>query len=399
MAEQVGPRYEPVGWTQWPGNHDFSFQFMRTLGAAQEGASTISECFLAASRMTLGDTESWHREWMTLAEASRARADAASAAGNHQTAKVNWLRAANYFRSAEFFLRRRDPRRLATFDAIEACSHRYLAAMSPRGEVVKVPYLDGAHLDAYFIRPHLSGGKHPTVICFGGLDEYKDELLHEIPKHALPRGFAVLLVDLPGQGGTLRRQRIPARHDTEVPVGKCVDYLTSRPDVDPDRILLYGASIGGYYSSRAASFEHRLKAVVSDGGMFDQPALAAKRALDPDGLLAEHIKFITCTDTVEEAGKTLGQFKLEGVIDKIRCPYLLVFGEHDFLGIDQFENAYAYATQHDLKVTRKLFTAVETGAAHCQIDNPTIGQEYIFDWLAAQVGIDQAAEVGKAAFL
>ena len=37
-------------------------------------------------------------------------------------------------------------------------------------------------------------------------------------------------------------QKLKARVDTEVPVGACVDYLQSRPDVDPDRIALYGAS-------------------------------------------------------------------------------------------------------------------------------------------------------------
>jgi hypothetical protein len=32
----------------------------------------------------------------------------------------------------------------------------------------------------------------------------------------------------------------------------------------------------------------------------------------------------------------------------------------------------------------------ETGAEHCQHDNPTIGQEYVNDWLADRFGIDQS---------
>src|SRR3546814_8388977 len=93
------------------------------------------------------------------------------------------------------------------------------------------------------------------IFCFGGSDEYKDELLHEMPRHAFPRGLSLLLVDLPGQGGTLRRRGITARYDTEKPVGACVDYLLTHSDVDPGRIALYGASLGGYYAPRAASFE------------------------------------------------------------------------------------------------------------------------------------------------
>jgi hypothetical protein len=60
-------RHEPGGGLHWPEYEDYCFQFVRLLGAAQEGASTISECFLAATRVTSGDDESWHREWRQIA--------------------------------------------------------------------------------------------------------------------------------------------------------------------------------------------------------------------------------------------------------------------------------------------------------------------------------------------
>ena len=42
---------------QWPDNEDYSLQFMRVLGSAQEGGSTISECFLTASHIAAGARE------------------------------------------------------------------------------------------------------------------------------------------------------------------------------------------------------------------------------------------------------------------------------------------------------------------------------------------------------
>jgi hypothetical protein len=42
-------------------------------------------------------------------------------------------------------------------------------------------------------------------------------------------------------------------------------------------------------------------------------------------------------------------------------------------------------------VTLKLIGEDETGAEHCQHDNPTIGMEYLCDWLAQRFGIDQRA--------
>ena len=42
-----------------------------------------------------------------------------------------------------------------------------------------------------------------------------------------------------------------------------VDYVLSRPEVDPKRIALIGASFGGYFAPRAAAFEKRLAAVIA----------------------------------------------------------------------------------------------------------------------------------------
>ena len=49
-GKQQKPRgtFSFVGWPQWPDNEDYSFEFMRVLATAGEGASTVSECFWAA---------------------------------------------------------------------------------------------------------------------------------------------------------------------------------------------------------------------------------------------------------------------------------------------------------------------------------------------------------------
>ena len=55
------------------------------------------------------------------------------------------------------------------------------------------------------------------------------------------------------------------RVDTEVPIGRCIDWLLKREDVDGKRIAVCGSSLGGYYSARAGSKEHRLAACISNG--------------------------------------------------------------------------------------------------------------------------------------
>ena len=48
-----------------------------------------------------------------------------------------------------------------------------------------------------------------------------------------------------------------------------------------------------------------------------------------------------------------------------------------------------YAKAKGVNVTLRLTSAEETGAEHCQHDNPTLGQEIMCDWLADIFGIDQ----------
>ncbi len=109
---------------------------------------------------------------------------------------------------------------------------------------------------------------------------------------------------------------------------------------------------------------------------------------------------ITGTNAMADAlEKTMNKFRSGDVMSGIRCPYLLVFGEHDWLGIDQVNGACRLAKDAGLDVALKIFTAEDTGAEHCQTDNPTIGQEYIFDWPASVLNIEQNEMARRAGLL
>ena len=49
-----------------------------------------------------------------------------------------------------------------------------------------------------------------------------------------------------------------------------------------------------------------------------------------------------------------------------------------------------------MNATLRFVTPEETGAEHCQHDNPTIGQELMADWLADRFGIDQRRLAARA---
>ena len=383
------PHYEPYGWHHWPDHPWLTYQFRRALGETQEGGGTVSECFLAASRMIPGDLESWHREWLAIAERNFRRGVDEEGRGHLRTAMNCFMRAADYYRQAEFFLAPDDPRRLATFEKMEASSRGYLRHLNPPGEVVDVPYEHGVSLCAYFVRAPFDVERQPCLISMGGLDSIKDEMWFMQAHGALQRGISVLMIDGPGQGGTLRRHRIPNRPDYEVPVGRCIDYLASRKDVDVSRIAVCGSSLGGYYAARAGSKEHRLAATISHGAIWSIYDLW-KNAGESHGL-ATHIKWVFGVRTMAEAIERARAFTLEGVLDDMRCPYLIVHGGYDVLGMSQASRTYEYAKSRGVDVTLRFVMPEETGAEHCQHDNPTIGQELMADWLADRFGIDQKA--------
>lgn len=123
-------------WAWWPEREDLSIELTRLLGAAQEGGSTLAECYVAATRIDSSDDHSWYREWTRLADANYQRGNAARDNGHLLTAKSNWLRAISYYQSAAFPFDHTDEDHQAAIENMRSCARDYLEHRSPSGEVV-----------------------------------------------------------------------------------------------------------------------------------------------------------------------------------------------------------------------------------------------------------------------
>jgi len=387
ITSNTSAHFEPFGWHHWPESPWFSYQFRRGLGETQEGGGAVSEVFQAASRIDPTSEESWHVEWKRIADRNFSRAKDEESKGHIKTAMNCFMRAADYYRQAEFFLQPHDPRRLDTFTKMEHSSQGFLKFLNPPGEVLEIPYENGAHLPAYFVRAPFPGAKLPVLICMGGLDSIKDEMWFMQAHGCLQRGISVLMIDGPGQGGALRRQGLVNRPDTEVPIGYCIDYLETRSDVDVSKIAVCGSSLGGYYAARAGCYEHRLAACISHGAVFAITDMWGNASEDHG--LATHIKWVFGKDSMKTSMEKAKAFTLEGHLENMKCPYLVMHGGHDVLTVSQAKKVYDYGISKGVKCTLRLLDEEETGAEHCQHDNPTIGQEILADWLCDKFKIDQ----------
>jgi alpha-beta hydrolase superfamily lysophospholipase len=220
------------------------------------------------------------------------------------------------------------------------------------------------------------------VFYLPGWDSTKEQGI-EFGLALAERGFNALLVDWPGMGEAVLLRGMVNRYDEEVPGKAAVDYLTSRPDVDPQRIVVVGASMGGYRASRVAAFEQRLAGAVAWGAVWDYGAAQARRRVTPQGAVSTppaHAMYVMGAKTEDELVEKLSRFKLEGVAGQITCPFLVMHGEQDAqLSIDEAYALYGAAGSPHKEL--KVFTDAEGGSFHCQNDNRILAHEYIGDWL------------------
>ena len=356
-------------WTFWPEREDLSAEFMRLLTAAQDGGATIAECLLIARQIGRGDALSWHCEWKNLAEINRERAEAALASGHRATAQRNWLCAINYYNAAALPLDPADEKRRASILAMQECARALVEARDPAGEVVALPWLGDHSLQGYFLPAPSVNGPAPTVICIGEPGHRKEEFLFKLAPYARERGLSMLAVDLLGEQGDDFLEQIVRRRDIETSISAIVDYLSSRSDVDFTRVAILADGWSSSFVARAVVHEPRLAAAVCDGGLWDlhERAFLANRIMRPD------------VGLVPAPQMTL-------IAGNIRCPVLITLGDDGWLKPDRARQMVEELRFGRQDVTLKVFTAEETAAAQGHSDNPSLANEYIFDWLASRLG-------------
>src|SRR5262249_40637334 len=138
------------------------------------------------------------------------------------------------------------------------CLTDALRYLDPPGRRVEIPF-EGTRMVGVLREPP-GVGPHPVMIMIPGLDSAKEEL-RRTEELFLERGIATFSVDGPGQGEA--EYDLAIRGDWEVPGAAIIDYLVTEPALDPDRIGVWGVSLGGYYAPRVASGDGRVKACVA----------------------------------------------------------------------------------------------------------------------------------------
>ncbi len=376
------------------------------------GGADFGEITAVATAVGEGGDDAFYEAWISAGKRLSAEAEAARTSGHQSSARELFLRASCFYALSYHPLYGEpvDPRLTAAFSAQILTFERGLALLSPPVEPLRIPF-EGTTLPAYLIpAAGHETERRPLLILTNGYDASVTDMFFASAVAASRRGYHCLMFDGPGQGEPLILQKLRLRADWETVVRSVVDFALTLPGVDPERLALSGWSLGGYLALRAASGEHRLAACIADPGLsglasgfrqsvqnFGVSAAAAAHLGDLDDDVLEKISDFIAKDrrlrwkivqrgywvhgvnTLRDFLKSVETYTLEGRTESIRCPTLLTMAEKDAL------SQSAPEVYESLRCPKELirFTAAEGAGSHCEMQNRSLLNRRVLDWLDA----------------
>ena len=265
----------------------------------------------------------WCAAWSAKAAEHEELGRTALAEGRRISAGQHLSQAAVYYHFGKFvFVEDVDQMRTAHEDAVR-CATDALPHLLRPGRRVEIPF-EGTRLIGVLRTPG-GDGPHPVVVLLSGLDSTKEEL-RSTEETFLDRGLATFAVDGPGQGEA--EYDLPIRGDWSAPAEAVLAALEELPEVDADRVGVWGVSLGGYYSPRfAAAAGDRVRACVALAGPWNFGDCWDR--LPPLTRATFQVRSGAGSD--EEARAIASTLSLEGLAEKITAPLLVVFGRQDRL--------------------------------------------------------------------
>lgn len=319
--------------------------------------------------------------------------------GNKALADNQTLRAAMYFRAAEFYLPESDPAKQKLRETFIELSNKFYQIDDKQHFLI--PYEDG-ELSAYQLT---SPSPRGTILFINGFDGYIEELTKMMLVYR-DAGYNVIYFDGPGQGHALEKNKMPLTSQWEKPVKVILDYFNAT------EVTAIGMSLGGNLVLHAAAFEKRIKRVVC----FDiLPSLfncvtrqlpeSLKKKISTDleknengtainaalnDLMQQSLMVqwaiqqgmhVLGTKTPYDFIKQALTYDTNEISALVNQDVLLLAGQADhYVALDQLPlQMSTLSNAHSL--TARIFTDKEAAANHCQLGNLGLAISTILNWL------------------
>ncbi|MDH5506581.1 MAG: alpha/beta fold hydrolase [Anaerolineae bacterium] len=244
-------------------------------------------------------------------------------------------------------------------------------------EEIHFPTPDGLLLAGWFIPPGAESGG-ATIIFVHGLHGNRSALLDEAAGLAA-HGYGALLLDMRNQGesqGTVTTLGLEEWQD----VRGAVDYLLTRPEVNPERIGLVGHSMGGATAIRAAARIPEVRAVIAESAFTSIEDNISESIRAVTGLPAFPFAPLVIFFAQREAGVDMHQMRPIDDLKQI-SPRAIMFIHGQLDEIISVNNSYAlYAAAAEPK---ELYIIPNTGHGGLPQANPPEFSRRVLAFLAA----------------
>ena len=331
------------------------------------------------------------------ARRSEKLAQAEGEAGHRETAMELYYQAALQYADAQHVVFETGDEKRFLHGGLMRCYDKVREHAPYRIEHLDVPWNGTVVSGNLHLAP--GEGSKPLVFYVPGCDQTKEAWPHPYYNQALQRGMHVFSFDGPGQGeSNLRGIRLTA-DNYEDAASAAIDALVKRPEIDASKIGVYALSFGSFWGVRiAAKEQRRLAAVAAPWASFvDKYYLMTEESPRYKQLFA----YLTQSATEEELDKVVAAMTMDGYMEKITAPTLIVSGEYDprapleevYRLVDRMKAPYELwllADQHhNGSVTLKARSSVWEADIHA----------FVCDWLRDRFNGAPLKHAGKTVWL
>ena len=252
-------------------------------------------------------------------------ARAAEEAGRKETALELYVQASEAYRKGQHVIYEDDhPQKLKLHAGLIRCYDKAISLASYPIERIEVPF-EGSHIQ---ILLHLlpDRRKAPCVLYIPGMDQTKEFYPYILQNDFLRRGMHACAMDGPGQGmSNIRKIRV-TDGNYERAAQAVIGHLASRPEIDAEKIGVFGISFGSFWAPRTAALEPRVKACAAASAN-----MAGTRYIfeEASPRFKQIFMYMAGIQDEEAFDRMAEKMTLQGYADKIRCPVLLGAGEFD----------------------------------------------------------------------
>ncbi len=368
----------PIGYHKFHKNQLFNFQLNRWYSLGYALYDDFAE--IGNNIKTFAD---WKFEMLKLAEKA--------------VSENMLLRAAFYYRAAEFYLLAEVPEKELLYEKFNNLF--YQAIQNDNVERFNVPYNE-FYLPA--MRVNSMGESKGTILMHGGFDSFIEEF-YSMMQFFSENGYEVIAFEGPGQGGARRKYGLAFELGWENPVKAVLDFFRL------DNVTILGLSMGGWLCIRAAAFEPRITRVIATGHAIDymksmnpllrgihmwfiknfkgfvekmavKKFLSAKESIP--AWMIKHLMYITKKNKPMDALEIYLKMNEQNIHSElITQDVLILLGREDHFIPLKMLAMQIKALINAKSVESKAFTKEEHAQNHCQFGNIGLSLNIMLKWI------------------